>query len=166
MRSEDIIIGFLIAICHLTKFQISRASPWPRRGTCCTPIWSWSPWAKTFWPRTGTHYHPRQSLKVSSRLAQPSEIVQDLHPPLRQEPLLLILQVLLNLQKRQKAAPVDLWLVHKWWTENLWGINGDKINIPPTSSLGHGCRADFLQTVFRRVSYENLGQNRVFVALK
>ena len=32
--------------------------------------------------------------------------------------------------------------------------------------VGHGRRADFLPTVFRRISYENMGQNRVFVALK
>ena len=34
------------------------------------------------------------------------------------------------------------------------------------SCVGHGRRADFLQTVFQRISYENMGQNRVFVALE
>ena len=27
-----------------TNFHISRASPWPKRGTCGTPTWSWPPW--------------------------------------------------------------------------------------------------------------------------
>ena len=27
-----------------TKFQVSRALIWPKRGTCGTPTWSWPPW--------------------------------------------------------------------------------------------------------------------------
>ena len=27
-----------------TQFRVFRAFPWPRRGPCGTPTWSWSPW--------------------------------------------------------------------------------------------------------------------------